>query len=139
MIRFDTRDLTRLLPPDPDSGIGFRRITGFEGRADAMVKLRGINVYPHAIGAHLAGRSDLTGEYVCRLVRREGRPALVVVVEVRPGVEPSSGLAREIARHLRARLGVSVEVEPVGAGETAPITEIESRQKPVRLIDESAS
>ena len=139
VIRFDTRDLTRVLPPDPDSGIGFRRITGFEGRADAMVKLRGINVYPHAIGAHLAGRPDLTGEYVCRLVRREGRSALVVVVEVRPGVEPSPALAREIARHLRARLGVSVEVEPVGAGETAPLTEIESRQKPVRLIDESVS
>ena len=137
VIRFDTRDLTRLLPPDPDSGIGFRRITGFEGRADAMVKLRGINVYPHAIGAHLAGRPDLTGEYVCRLVRREGRHALVVVVEVRPGVEPSPVLAREIARHLRARLGVSVEVEPVGAGETASLTEIESRQKPVRLIDET--
>ena len=139
VIRFDTRDMTRMLPPDPGSGIGFRRITGFEGRADAMVKLRGINVYPHAIGAHLADRPALAGEYVCRLVRREGRIALTVVAEVRPGIERAPALAREIAGHLRARLGVSVEVELVGAGETAPLTEIESRQKPVRLIDESAS
>ena len=139
VIRFDTRDMTRMLPPDPDSGIGFRRITGFEGRADAMVKLRGINVYPHAIGAHLADRPALAGEYVCRLVRREGRTALIVVAEVRSGVERSPGLAEEIAGHLRARLGVSVEVELVGAGETAHLTGIESRQKPVRLIDDSAS
>ena len=139
VIRFDTRDMTRMLPPDPGSGINFRRITGFEGRADAMVKLRGINVYPHAIGAHLADRPALAGEYVCRLVRREGRIALTVVVEVRPGIERSPALAREVAGHLRARLGVSVEVELVGAGETAHLTGIESRQKPVRLIDESAA
>ena len=138
VIRFDTRDMTRVLPPDPGSGIGFRRITGFEGRADAMVKLRGINVYPHAIGAHLADRPALAGEYVCRLVRREGRIALIVVAEVRPGTEPDPALAREIAGHLRARLGVSVEVELVGAGETAHLTGIETRQKPVRLIEESA-
>ena len=137
VIRFDTRDMTRLLPPDPDSGIRFRRITGFEGRADAMVKLRGINVYPHALGAHLADLPALAGEYVCRLARREGRSALTVVAEVRPGVERSADLAAEVARHLRARLGVSVEVELIGAGETAPLTGIESRQKPVRLIDQT--
>ena len=62
-----------------------------------------------------------------------------MVAEVRPGIERSSGLAEEIARHLRARLGVSVEVELVGAGETAHLTGIESRQKPVRLIDEGTS
>ena len=139
VIRFDTRDITRMLPPDPGSGIGFRRISGFEGRADAMVKLRGVNVYPHAVGAHLADRPALNGEFVCRLFRREGRAALTVAAEVRPGVEPTPALAREVARHLRARLGVSVEVELVGPGETAPLTGIESRQKPVRLIHEDGA
>ena len=136
VIRFDTRDITRLLPPDAASGIGFRRISGFEGRADAMVKLKGINVYPHAIGAHLAERPELTAEYVCRLRRRRGRSQLTVVAEARPGVEASPGLAREVAGHLRARLGVGVEVELVSAGGTAPLTGIESRQKPVRLIED---
>lgn len=138
VIRFDTRDMTRMLPPDPESGINFRRISGFEGRADAMVKLRGINVYPHAIGAHLADRPDLTGEFICRLARRGERATLTVVVELKPGTEPAPDRAREVARHLRGRLGVTVEVELVGAGETAPLTGIESRQKPLRLIDESA-
>ena len=136
VIRFDTRDITRLLPPDPASGIGFRRISGFEGRADAMVKLKGINVYPHAIGAHLAERPELTAEYVCRLRRREGRDELTVVAELRAGVAASVELAGEVARHLRARLGVGVEVELAAAGATAPLTGIESRQKPVRLIED---
>ena len=136
VIRFDTSDLTRLLPPDRASGIGFRRITGFEGRADAMVKLRGINVYPHAIGAHLAAHPALTGEYVCRLRRRSGRDELVVVIEAGPGTAPTEDLAHELGGRLRARLGVAVEVDLVGAGETAALTGIERRQKPVRLIDD---
>ena len=138
VIRFDTRDVTRILPPDAGSGINFRRISGFEGRADAMVKLRGINVYPHAIGTHLAERPELAGEYVCRLRRRGARAELTVVAEVRPGVQPTSDLARGVAGHLHARLGVSVEVELVAAGATASATGIENRQKPVRLIEDEA-
>lgn len=136
VIRFDTNDLTRMLPPDPSSGIGFRRITGFEGRADAMVKLRGINVYPQAIGAHLAGHPACAGEYVCRLRRRAGRDELTVVAEVRAGVEPTADLARDLGGHLRARLGVAVGVELAAPGETAASTGVERRQKPVRLLDE---
>ena len=138
VIRFNTNDLTRLLPPDPASGIGFRRITGFEGRADAMVKVRGINVYPHAIGAHLAGHPAAAGEYVCRLRRRAGRDELTVAAEVRAGVEPTADLARDLRGYLRARLGVAVEVELAASGETAALTGVERRQKPVRLIDERA-
>ena len=138
VIRFDTRDITRVLPPDVASGINFRRISGFEGRADSMVKLKGINVYPHAIGGHLAERRELTAEYVCRLRRRRGRAELTVVAEVRTGVAPSAELKGNIVRHLRARLGVAVEVELVAAGETAPFTDIESRQKPVRLIEDES-
>ena len=136
VIRFDTSDLTRMLPPDPSSGIGFRRITGFEGRADAMVKLRGINVYPHAIGAHLAGHPACAGEYVCRLRRRAGRDELTVVAEVRAGVEPTADLARDLGGYLRARFGVAVEVELAAPGGTAALTGVERRQKPVRLLDE---
>jgi phenylacetate-CoA ligase len=41
-----------------------------------------------------------------------------------------------VAEHLRRRLGVEVAVDLVGPGETADLTEIERRQKPIRLIDE---
>ena len=60
----------------------------------------------------------------------------MVVAEVRPGVEPGEELARGLGVHLRARLGVAVEVELLGPGETAAFTGLERRQKPVRLIDD---
>jgi len=133
VIRFDTADVSRLLPPDPASGINFRRIPGFLGRSDNMVKLRGINVYPTAIGALLAELDGLTGEYVCRLNREGSRDALTVVVEAG---DPAATDTSAVAAHLRRRLGVGVEVELVAPGATAPLTQIEARQKPIRLIDE---
>lgn len=48
-IRFNTHDITHELTGVNQTGMVFKRIAGFKGRSDNMVKLRGINVYPHAI------------------------------------------------------------------------------------------
>ncbi len=133
IVRFDTKDLTTLSAPAPDSGINFRRMSGFEGRSDNMVKLRGINVYPTAIGALLADHAALTGEYVCRVFRAGGREEMAVTVEAR---EPGESLAEEVAERLKRGLGVQVEVELARPGGTAALTQIRERQKPLRLIDE---
>jgi len=132
ILRFDTKDVSMLLPPDPDSGIGFKRIPGFLGRSDNMVKLRGINVYPTAIGAMLDPHPATTGEYVCRLTRDGARDELTVVVEA---ASAGPGLEAKLAGLLQRSLGVAVLVEVVGPGETAAETQVESRQKPIRLID----
>ena len=132
IIRFNTHDVTRILPGENPLGLPFRRMAGFMGRSDNMVKLRGINVYPQGIGALLAGQFDaLTGEYVCRVERAGEREEMTVTVEARGEAPPVD--AMEAA--LRTRLGVAIAVEVVGPGETAPLTQIESRQKPIRLID----
>ncbi len=97
-----------------------------------MVKLRGINVFPHAIGALIENRPDLTGEYVCHLSRdAAGRDDMRVTLESRGGTD-----AGQLAAMLRQGLGVEVTVALVGAGETAAATQIDVRQKPTRLIDE---
>ncbi|HJP10283.1 MAG TPA: hypothetical protein QGF27_09680 [Arenicellales bacterium] len=133
IVRFDTQDVSRLLPADSDSGINFQRIAGFSGRSDNMVKLRGVNVYPTAIGSLLHGFSGATGEYVCRLHSMDDQDELTVMLEY-DGADPDFG--ELISRHLRARLGVRLGVEVVAGGETAGLTELEVRQKPRRLIDE---
>jgi phenylacetate-CoA ligase len=131
IIRFNTHDVTCFLPGDNPLGLPFRRMTGFEGRSDNMVKLRGINVYPQGIGALLTAQFDgLTGEYVCRVAREGDREEMTVTVEARG---PADRAAMEAA--LKTRLGVAIAVEVVGPGETAAQTQIESRQKPIRLID----
>jgi phenylacetate-CoA ligase len=130
-IRFNTHDISHEL--DGRGELAFKRIAGFKGRSDNMVKLRGINLFPHAIGALIENRSDLTGEYVCRLHRDPAtqRDDMVVMLESRGGSD-----AKQLSALLRQGLNVEVAVELCGPGETASLTQIDVRQKPIRLIDE---
>jgi phenylacetate-CoA ligase len=129
-IRFNTHDITHEL--DGRGEIAFKRIAGFKGRSDNMVKLRGINLFPHAIGALIENRRDLTGEYVCTVERDTAtqRDDMIVLIESRGGTEKA-----DIAEILRRGLGVDVLVELCAPGETAALTQIDVRQKPIRLID----
>lgn len=131
-IRFNTHDITHELSGANQTGMVFKRIAGFKGRSDNMVKLRGINVFPHAIGALIENRPDLTGEFVCHVSRdAAGRDDMRVTLESRGGTDHG-----QIAGLLRQGLGVEVSVVLVGVGETAAATQIDVRQKPIRLIDE---
>lgn len=132
-IRFNTHDITHELTGVNQTGMVFKRIAGFKGRSDNMVKLRGINIFPHAIGALIENRSDLTGEYVCRVVRdaKSGRDDMTVVLESRGGTDQA-----QLSDLLCRGLGIDVSVELTAPGGTAPLTQIDVRQKPIRLIDE---
>jgi len=133
-IRFNTHDITEELTGANQTGMVFKRISGFKGRSDNMVKLRGINIFPHAIGAIIENRADLTGEFVCHVVRdASGRDEMLVRLETRGGSEVT-----EVAALLRKGIGIEVGVELVAPGETATETQIDSRQKPIRLIDRRA-
>lgn len=99
-----------------------------------MVTLRRINVYSTAIGTYLDEHPAATGEYVCRVERRDQRDEMTVVVEAHPGTQGPE-ITQELKALPRQKLGVEVDVELVGLGATAPLTQIEARQKPVRLID----
>ncbi len=129
-IRFNTHDITQELGGRGE--IAFKRIAGFKGRSDNMVKLRGINLFPHAIAALIENRADLTGEYVCHLRRDAGgRDDMVVTLESRGGSN-----AAQIGELLRRGLGVEVGVALCEPGGTSMATQIDVRQKPIRLIDE---
>lgn len=133
-IRFNTHDVSAFRTDANQTGMAFKRIEGFLGRSDNMVKLRGINVFPHAIGALIENRGDVTGEYVCRVVRdAQGRDEMIVVMEHKAA---GTAAEAEIADLLRRGLSVEVAVELVAPGATAPLTQIDVRQKPIRLIDE---
>jgi phenylacetate-CoA ligase len=132
IIRFNTHDVSSWLPGTGATGLAFRRIKGFLGRSDNMVKIRGINVFPHAIAPLLDGDPAATGEYYCRVVRDEnGREDLVVTIEHRGGGAPA-----EYAAVVGQALGIAVQVDLVPPGATADITGLNRRQKPIRLVDE---
>lgn len=137
LIRFNTHDLSAWKPGRSSLGWNLDRIVGVLGRSDNMVKLRGINVYPLALAAVLNDHPTFAGEYVCRAARdAAGRDDMTVIVETRSGRERDAALVAEFAALLARRVGVEMKVELVPPGGTATLTQIDSRQKPIRLIDE---
>jgi len=135
IIRFDTKDVSAYALGQSSLGLSLRRLTGFLGRSDNMVKLRGINLYPIAIGALAIEHPAALGEYICRATRdASGREEMTVVVEVDDPA--NAAVHEELAAMLKRKLGISIDVELVARGETAPFTEIDRRQKAIRLIDE---
>jgi len=135
IIRFNTHDVTRVLTTSSPLGLALRRIEGFLGRSDNMVKIRGINVFPQAMAPILETQAAFAGEFLCVATRDEqGRDGMTVHVEVR-GDTADPALAAAFAQALRAHLGVEVAVALEAPNALAVQTGIETRQKPVRLID----
>lgn len=130
IIRFNTHDVS--MERQGASGLGFnlRRIEGFMGRSDNMVKIKGINFFPQALGPLLDEVPQFLGEYICRV---DAKGTLRVRVEVRDG---DQALIKQMQTLLKRKLGIEVALQLAAKGETAALTEIDRRQKPIRLIDE---
>jgi phenylacetate-CoA ligase len=133
VIRFRTRDLTRLLPGTARSMRRMQRVTG---RSDDMLIIRGVNVFPSQIEELLLKQSDLAPHYVLE-VHREGRlDDLDILVERRSGsVAPLSvatitAIEQDMERQIKGYIGVTTRVRVVEPG-TVP----RSQGKAVRVID----
>lgn len=136
IIRFNTHDVTQLRSGTSALGLNFKRIEGFMGRSDNMVKLRGINIFPQAVGPLLDGVEGFAGEFFCRVDRDDnGRDDMTVVAEVSASKNARNNLASKYEAVLKEKLGLGIGVELVDAGMTADITQVEIRQKPIRLVD----
>jgi phenylacetate-CoA ligase len=138
LIRFNTHDLSAWKRGTSSIGYTLQRTVGVLGRSDNMVKLRGINVYPLALAAILNDRPEFAGEYICRATRDAiGRDVMTVIIETRgDAASRTPELARAFTELLTRRVGVELLAELVPTGGTAALTQIDSRQKPVRLLDE---
>jgi phenylacetate-CoA ligase len=119
MIRYRTRDLTRLLPPTSRS---FRRMDRIVGRSDDMLIIRGVNVFPTQIEEILLQCRELSGQYVLHVTRDGILDELEVRCEwTHSHADASEMAARELAMEIRERIkalvGVSaaVSVLPHGA------------------------
>lgn len=137
IIRFNTHDVSAFLPGASSLGLNLRRIKGFLGRSDNMVKLKGINIFPQAVGPILAQRAEFSGEFILRAWRNsDGLDQLTVIIEVDTDRGHYSQLTPVYRELLKQTLGIDAIVEFVRPGQLAEFTGIETRQKPIRLIDE---
>jgi phenylacetate-CoA ligase len=117
IIRYRTRDLTRLLPGTART---MRRMEKITGRSDDMMIVRGVNVFPTQIEELILKRAELAPHYQCILSRNGILDDLKVLVETQAGVSAQSEVARAAARQLqhdiKAYVGSSVEIELREAG-----------------------
>ena len=111
VIRFRTRDLTRLLPPTARS---MRRMGRITGRSDDMLIIRGVNVFPSQIEELILRQPELSAQYLIEVIRDGHLDALMVRVELAPGraidATVSAAAAETLRRNVKAYVGISVDV-----------------------------
>ena len=113
MIRYRTRDLTRLLPPTARS---MRRISRITGRTDDMLIIRGVNVFPSQIEQLILKNPRLAPQYQLIVTREAHLDQLEVVAELRPTVSGQPGaretarLNQELVQAIKAHVGVTATV-----------------------------
>jgi phenylacetate-CoA ligase len=119
ILRYRTRDLTRLLP---GAGRAMRRMERVKGRSDDMLIIRGVNVFPSQIEAVLAEEKRLAPHYVLEVSRPDRLDALAIEVELRPEAadaldsEACAALERRAEHLVKAHVGVTASVRVVAPG-----------------------
>ena len=130
VIRYRTRDLTRLLP---GSARSMRRMEKITGRSDDMIILRGVNVFPTQIEEQLMRVTTLAPHFQIELVRKGRLDHMVVHVEATlEGAAKTTreASAKQLAQQIKQIIGISCEVRADAPGKVA-----RSEGKAVRLVD----
>ena len=133
LIRYRTRDITRIIPGPCTCGAVLPRHSRLRGRTDDMFKFRAVNIYPSSVDRILSEVPGLGSEYQIHLARDEaGRDHMLLKVERGEGVEAgrTDELSREVRYVVKHRLMVTPEVEVVGYGELP-----RSERKSQRVFD----
>jgi len=131
VIRYRTRDLTRLLPGTARS---MRRMEKVTGRTDDMIILRGVNLFPTQVEELILRIPGLSPHYQCVLTRPNRMDEMTVRVEARDpqtNAEERARLGGELAGHVKHTIGVTVAVDVV-----EPNVLARSSGKLNRILDE---
>jgi phenylacetate-CoA ligase len=110
VIRYRTRDLTRLLPGTARS---MRRMEKVTGRSDDMMIVRGVNVFPTQIEEQLLRCAGLAPHYQIELRREQRLDVMRLLVEARPDHADEASRAAQAAAlraHIRSNIGIGVEI-----------------------------
>lgn len=139
LIRYRTRDITRIIPGRCACGSILPRHSRIKGRTDDTIKFRGVNIYPSGIDTILSGVPGLGSEYQIHLTRDQaGRDHMRLVVERASGVQPgrNAELIHEAEHQIKKQMLVSADFELVEYG-TLPRSERKSQRVfDSRLTDE---
>jgi phenylacetate-CoA ligase len=135
IVRYRTRDISRIVPGNCPCGRTFRRMERITGRTDDMLIIRGVNVFPSQIEQVLAGVAGVAPHYQVVLTKRGSLDHVQVQVEVAPDfgfdeVRELERLQRNVKGQIESALSVSIEVKLV---EPKSIARSEGKAK--RVVD----
>jgi phenylacetate-CoA ligase len=135
LLRYRTRDLTRILPGECPCGRHHRRLARLQGRSDDMMILKGVNIFPIQIEKILLGFPELGSDYLITLETVEGGDIMTVDVELArldsDDYTQLQGLTREITRQLKDEILITPKVRLVKKGSLGASDE----KKAVRVRD----
>jgi phenylacetate-CoA ligase len=134
MLRYRTRDITRLIDEPCACGRTHRRMMRMTGRSDDLLIIRGVNVYPSQVEAFLVGFPGLAPHYQIVLTRDGPMDAMTLEVELAAPAPPDepfvAKLAADVRNHIKAMVGVTCDVALKAPGEVP-----RSQGKAVRVKD----
>ncbi len=132
MLRYRTRDITRVTTERCSCGRTHMRILRITGRSDDMLIIRGVNVYPSQVEAVLVGRPMLSAHYQLVVERKGMLDEVTIEVEALPGVgaEAYPAIAKDVSHHVKSMVGISTQVRVMEPGTIA-----RSQGKAVRVRD----
>ncbi|HII01568.1 TPA: phenylacetate--CoA ligase [Methanosarcinaceae archaeon] len=134
LIRYRTRDLTRIIPGTCKCGCPFPRIDRILGRSDDRIKFKAVNIYPGQVEDIIHNKvPGVSSEYQIFLTRKEGRDSMLFKVEIGDADDPDRKAKTEKAlkKAFKDFIGVSVDVEAVKIGDLP-----RSMKKSKRVFDE---
>lgn len=133
LIRYRTRDLTRIIPGLCKCGCPFPRIDRILGRSDDRIKFKGVNIYPGQIEDVIHKVPGVSSEYQILLTRCEGRDNMTFRVEIEEAEDPvkKEKTEKALVKAFKDFVGVTVDVVAVKIGELP-----RSMKKTKRVIDE---
>ena len=136
-IRFNVNDISALMPAGCACGSSFARLDKIFGRNDNMVKLRGANVFPEAVGVTVAEDARSNGEFFC-IVERVGEAQtdeMTVMVELLDPQRDGATAKGDLERRLKEVTGVRLTVQTCAKGELDSYTGTSQTSKLKRLLD----
>jgi phenylacetate-CoA ligase len=132
IIRYRTRDLTRLLPGTART---MRRMDKITGRSDDMMIIRGVNVFPSQIEEEILKLKECSPHYQIELYTEKQMDKMRVLVELKPQYgqirdDERASIAGKLAHNIKSYIGVTSTIELRGEGGVA-----RSEGKAVRIVD----
>lgn len=135
--RYNIMDLSYLYPRERCAcGSWLRRMAPFAGRGDNMVKLRGVNVWPEAVGELAMAVPGVAPDWFVRAVREQNRDELILSVVSDSAPDQFPAVQSAVETRLKDQLGVRIGVEVVAPGALDAWTEVDTSPKLKRFRDD---